>query len=56
MNFRLADQAPAQLLNEIIWKSVRGPSSPMPRPRFNDITSLRGDKAGNRPAPRDPDD
>jgi YVTN family beta-propeller protein len=56
MNFHLADQAPALQLNDIIWKSVKGPSSPMPPPRFNDIASLRGTAAGKRPAPRDPDD
>ena len=30
MDFSHADQAPADILNQIIWKSVRGPASEMP--------------------------
>jgi hypothetical protein len=30
MDFTVSDQAPAELLNEIIWKTVRGPASEMP--------------------------
>jgi hypothetical protein len=33
MNLREADLAPELELNEIIWRSVRGPNSPMPPPR-----------------------
>jgi YVTN family beta-propeller protein len=32
MNFAEADEAPMHRLNEIIWKSVKGPASPMPPP------------------------
>jgi hypothetical protein len=32
MDFDEVDHAPMHLLNEIIWKSVRGPDSPMPPP------------------------
>jgi YVTN family beta-propeller protein len=32
MNFADADEAPMHRLNEIIWKSVKGPDSPMPPP------------------------
>ena len=32
MNFADADDAPMHRLNEIIWKSVKGPDSPMPPP------------------------
>jgi DNA-binding beta-propeller fold protein YncE len=33
MNFALEDRAPEGLLNEIIWRSVKGAHSPMPPPR-----------------------
>jgi hypothetical protein len=32
MNLEDADMAPELELNEILWKSVRGPGSPMPPP------------------------
>ncbi|MBW2270892.1 MAG: bifunctional YncE family protein/alkaline phosphatase family protein [Deltaproteobacteria bacterium] len=32
MNWEAVDDAPEQLLNEIIWKSVKGAASEMPRP------------------------
>jgi hypothetical protein len=32
MNFELADGAPEHELNEILWKSMRDPASPMPPP------------------------
>jgi hypothetical protein len=32
MNFAEVDEAPMRRLNEIIWKSVKGPASPMPAP------------------------
>jgi hypothetical protein len=31
MNFEVPDSAPAAKLNEIIWKSVKGPNSKMPK-------------------------
>jgi len=33
MDFSMEDRAPEQLLNEIIWRSVKGAHSPMPPPR-----------------------
>jgi hypothetical protein len=33
MDFSREDQAPEQLLNQAIWKSVKGADSPMPAPR-----------------------
>ncbi|HEY6892735.1 MAG TPA: alkaline phosphatase family protein [Rhodanobacteraceae bacterium] len=33
MNLTEADRAPEQLLNEILWRSIKGASSPMPPPR-----------------------
>ena len=30
MDFSRADHAPADLLNQVIWKSVKGVDSPMP--------------------------
>jgi hypothetical protein len=33
MNFADADRTPELLLNEIIWRSIKGPGSPMPPPR-----------------------
>ena len=32
MNFTVEDAADDLLLNEVVWKSVRGPDSPMPAP------------------------
>ena len=33
MDFSDADRTDEILLNEIIWRSVKGPNSPMPPPR-----------------------
>jgi DNA-binding beta-propeller fold protein YncE len=33
MDFSIEDRAPEQLLNEIIWRSVKGKNSPMPPPK-----------------------
>jgi hypothetical protein len=33
MDFTVADRAPAELLNQIIWQTVKGPGSVMPPPR-----------------------
>ncbi len=35
MNFDELDAAPEELLNEIVWKSVKGEDSEMPRPHTN---------------------
>ncbi len=32
MNFAREDAADDLLLNEVVWRSVRGPDSPMPAP------------------------
>ena len=37
MNFEDIDAAPEELLNEIIWKSIKGTDSEMPRPHTNRI-------------------
>jgi hypothetical protein len=43
MNFSEVDKAPMHLLNDIIWKSVKGADSPMPPPvhRFRPILDAR---------------
>ena len=33
MDFSIEDRAPEQLLNEILWRSVKGARAPMPPPR-----------------------
>ena len=33
MDFSVEDRAPEGLLNEILWRSVKGKNSPMPPPR-----------------------
>jgi YVTN family beta-propeller protein len=45
MNFAELDRAPMYLLNEIIWKSVKGAASPMPAPvhRFRPLVELADD-------------
>jgi DNA-binding beta-propeller fold protein YncE len=48
MDFSDADRAPEMLLNEIIWRSVKGASSPMPPPRRSVLVRPSGK--------RDPDD
>lgn len=40
MNFQVADSAPVRLLNEITWKSVKGPQARMPEPRIVRLPSL----------------
>jgi hypothetical protein len=32
MDFADVDRAPAQALNEILWKSIKGADSPLPPP------------------------
>jgi hypothetical protein len=44
MNFEVADQAPAERLNEIIWASVKGFDSPLPpTPRGPQGSWIRND-------------
>jgi len=43
MNFDLPDSAPSAKLNEVIWKSVKGPDSKMPKPRHTVITATDKD-------------
>ena len=45
MDFTHADAAPALEANEIVWKTVKGAASPMPRPRdVGDSAGLPGEK------------
>jgi len=45
MNFAREDAADDQLLNEVVWRSVRGPDSPMPTPvRAAFVFERRGEK------------
>ncbi len=53
MDFTHADAAPAALLNEVIWKSVKGEASQMPAPRNALVSPAR---RGIRPAAKDEDD
>ena len=43
MDFTKEDAADDLLLNEIIWRSVRGPDSPMPPPRRAAFVFAHGD-------------
>ena len=49
MDFTVADRAPADILNQIIWQTVRGPGSLMP-------ASPRGPLPAVQPPRRDDDD
>jgi hypothetical protein len=51
MNFDEADMTPEYELNEIIWKSVRGPSSPMPPPVRAAFIRIIEDEAKDRAKP-----
>jgi YVTN family beta-propeller protein len=53
MDFNHADAAPADLLNQIIWKSVKGEDSQMPSPRNSLVSPVRGTV---KPAKKDDDD
>ena len=59
MNFDVPDSAPSAKLNEVIWKSVKGPNSPMPAIRHEVIPESAQDaddvKDGKK-AKRDADD
>jgi len=53
MDFTHADAAPADLLNQIIWKSVKGGESNMPAPRNSLVSPVRGTV---QPVKKDDDD
>jgi hypothetical protein len=44
MDLTREDAADDLLLNEVIWRSVRGPDSPMPAPKRAAFVFARGDK------------
>jgi len=43
MNFDLPDSAPSAKLNQILWKSVKGPNSKMPKPRHSVLADSKQD-------------
>jgi hypothetical protein len=44
MDFSKEDAADDLLLNEVVWRSVRGPDSPMPPPVRASFVILRGEE------------
>ena len=52
MDFSKEDLAPAQLLNEVIWKSVKGMDSAMPAPRHG-VIAVKATAKGVKPADND---
>lgn len=44
MNWKVADAAPHRLLNEIIWKSVKGPNSKSPELQVSKLSFLSGSR------------
>ena len=51
MDFTKEDKAPPQLLNQVIWESVKGVNSPMPAPQHHVVlTAAKGKAAGKAPA------
>lgn len=48
MNFREVDAAPEELLNELIWKSIKGLDSEMPRPHSNRVWVELEDEDGDK--------
>ena len=44
MDFTAPDRAPDLLLNEIVWKSVKGAHSVMPPPKRGGLPAARIDK------------
>jgi hypothetical protein len=54
MNWKVADAAPYQLLNEVLWKDAKGPNSKMPEPRVSKLTVF--DKNRVRNSQHDGDD
>lgn len=47
MNWKVADAAPYQLLNEVLWKDAKGPNSKMPEPRVSKLAGFDKNKARN---------
>ncbi|HEX7408447.1 MAG TPA: hypothetical protein VF515_12460, partial [Candidatus Binatia bacterium] len=47
MNWKVADAAPYQLLNEVLWKDAKGPNSKMPEPRVSKLTVVDKNKVRN---------
>jgi hypothetical protein len=43
MNFDIPDSAPSAKLNEVLWKSVKGPNSKMPKIQHGVITATDKD-------------
>ena len=41
MDFSQEDRAPEALLNEVLWRSIRGANAPMPAPRRSIFVSSR---------------
>jgi YVTN family beta-propeller protein len=56
MDFTHADAAPADVLNQIIWQSVKGPAVPMPAPRNSLVSPVRGVVAPVKKKDDDDDD
>ena len=53
MNFAREDAADDLLLNEVVWRSVRGPNSPMPAPvRAAFVFQHPGRRITTEPEPR----
>jgi hypothetical protein len=50
MDFTREDAAPEQELNEIVWKSVRGADSAMPRPVRSAFVSVHAETEDDEPA------
>jgi len=53
MNFEEIDAAPEELLNEIIWKSIKGAGSDMPKPHTSRKWIDRGDEREETAGTRD---
>jgi YVTN family beta-propeller protein len=47
MDFSREDLAPPQLLNEVIWQSVKGVQSPSPTPQHHVVLSSKSGKSGD---------
>ena len=53
MNWSDADLTPEEPLNEILWRSVKGPDVPMPPPRRSVfVRALAGRAVTRRASPR----
>jgi phospholipase C len=47
MNWKVADAAPYQILNEVLWKDAKGPNSKRPEPRVSKFAVFDKNKARN---------